>query len=175
MGPAPLAGQDSSTLLSPIPDNAGIALHSKARQNHNAGHSARCPREGCRLLRCSLPLLSTFANMTTAQVVLPPLETSILSVRNALALAALWLAYHVLKALYNISPLHPLHNIPGPKLAAATYLPEFYYDVIKYGCYTKEISKMHEKHGTPNSSSQSSVWSLISCPYNRSYRSHQSS
>ncbi|KAL1609360.1 hypothetical protein SLS59_001726 [Nothophoma quercina] len=85
--------------------------------------------------------------MTTAQVVLPPLETSILSVRNALALAALWLAYHVLKALYNISPLHPLHNIPGPKLAAATYLPEFYYDVIKYGCYTKEISKMHEKHG----------------------------
>jgi hypothetical protein len=100
-----------------------------------------------RLLHCSLPFLTTCANMTTVQAVLPPLETSILSIRNVLAFAGLWLVYHVLKAIYNISPLHPLNAIPGPKLAAATYWPEFYYDVVKYGCYTKEISKMHEKYG----------------------------
>lgn len=84
----------------------------------------------------------------TVQPVLPlTLETSILSVRNVLALAGLWLVYELVKALYNVSPLHPLNRIPGPKLAAATYWPEFYYDVVKFGCYTKEIRKMHEKYG----------------------------
>ncbi|KAI1335852.1 cytochrome P450 [Xylariaceae sp. FL0016] len=59
----------------------------------------------------------------------------------------LFLVYQVLKTLYNASPLHPLHKIPGPKLAAATYLPEFYHDVILDGRYTHEIKRMHEKYG----------------------------
>jgi hypothetical protein len=63
------------------------------------------------------------------------------------ALVALWLLVKAVQALYNLSPLHPLSRIPGPKLAAATYLPEFYYDVWKFGGYTKEISKLHEKYG----------------------------
>ncbi|KAF5650622.1 cytochrome P450 monooxygenase oxidoreductase [Fusarium sp. NRRL 52700] len=58
-----------------------------------------------------------------------------------------WLAFKILQALYNISPLHPLSKIPGPKLAAATYLPEFYYDVILVGRYTHAIKQMHEKYG----------------------------
>ncbi|KAF2438309.1 cytochrome P450 [Karstenula rhodostoma CBS 690.94] len=62
-------------------------------------------------------------------------------------LVGVWLLYQLLKALYNVSPLHPLSHFPGPKLAAATYLPEFYYDVVKFGCYTKEIGAMHEKYG----------------------------
>lgn len=90
--------------------------------------------------------------MTTAQAVLPPLETSIISVRTVLTIAVLWVVYHVLKAVYNVSPLHPLSRIPGPKLAAATYWPEFYHDVIRFGCYTKEIGKMHEKYGERNNS-----------------------
>ncbi|KAJ8111309.1 hypothetical protein OPT61_g6064 [Boeremia exigua] len=85
--------------------------------------------------------------MTMAQAASPPLETSILSFRNVLVLAGVWLAYQVLKAIYNVSPLHPLSHVPGDKLAAATYWPEFYYDVVKFGCYTKEIAKMHEKYG----------------------------
>ncbi|KAF9699924.1 hypothetical protein EKO04_002335 [Ascochyta lentis] len=84
--------------------------------------------------------------MTTVPAV-PPLETSFFSIRNALACAGLWVVYELLKALYNVSPLHPLSCVPGPKLAAATYWLEFYYDVVKFGCYTKEISKMHEKYG----------------------------
>lgn len=64
-----------------------------------------------------------------------------------MSLVVLGLAYHLLKALYNISPLHPLHKIPGPKLAAATYLPEFYHDVVLGGRYTRAIQAMHEKYG----------------------------
>ncbi|EUC47550.1 hypothetical protein COCMIDRAFT_89773 [Bipolaris oryzae ATCC 44560] len=62
-------------------------------------------------------------------------------------LVGLWLLLKTIQALYNISPLHPLSHIPGPRLAAATYLPEFYYDVIKFGCYTKEIARMHKVYG----------------------------
>lgn len=60
---------------------------------------------------------------------------------------ACWLVFQFLKALYNVSPLHPLYAIPGPKLAAATYLPEFYWDVIKFGRYTRKIKEMHVVYG----------------------------
>lgn len=64
-----------------------------------------------------------------------------------LACFVAWPVYHLLRALYNISPLHPLSKIPGPRLAAATYLPEFYHDVILNGRYTHAIKKMHEEYG----------------------------
>lgn len=66
---------------------------------------------------------------------------------NSFRTAALvWTFYRLCKAAYNIF-LHPLRSIPGPKLAAASYLPEFYYDVICVGRYTAEIRKMHEIYG----------------------------
>ncbi|KAK4075534.1 cytochrome P450 [Purpureocillium lilacinum] len=64
-----------------------------------------------------------------------------------LVLAATWIAYQLLRGVYNISPLHPLYRIPGPKLAAATYWPEFYHDVILFGRYSGQIRSMHEKYG----------------------------
>lgn len=63
---------------------------------------------------------------------------------------ACFLGYRLLVILYNISPLHPLSKIPGPKLAAASYLPEFYYDVICVGKYTTKIRELHEKYGETN-------------------------
>ncbi|KAK8029629.1 hypothetical protein PG993_010920 [Apiospora rasikravindrae] len=57
------------------------------------------------------------------------------------------LAYQLVFAVWNVSPFHPLSHIPGSRLAAATYLPEFYHDTIKYGRYTQQIRKMHEKYG----------------------------
>ncbi|KAK8137099.1 cytochrome P450 [Apiospora sp. TS-2023a] len=57
------------------------------------------------------------------------------------------LAYQLIIAVWNISPFHPLSHIPGPRFAAATYLPEFYYDTIKYGRYTHQIKMMHQKYG----------------------------
>ncbi|KAK8875095.1 trichodiene oxygenase [Apiospora arundinis] len=65
----------------------------------------------------------------------------------ALILVGGGLTYQVILAVWNLSPFHPLSHIPGPRLAAATYLPEFYYDTIKYGRYTQQIKKMHEKYG----------------------------
>lgn len=51
------------------------------------------------------------------------------------------------RAVYNVSSLHPLSHIPGPRLNAMTYLPEFYHDTIRFGKYTDEIQKMHAKYG----------------------------
>lgn len=36
--------------------------------------------------------------------------------------------YRIALALYNISPFHPLAKFPGPKIAAASYVYEAYYD-----------------------------------------------
>jgi hypothetical protein len=85
--------------------------------------------------------------MTTAQAMPLTADASILSTRNILALVGVWITYKLLQALYNVSPLHPLGSIPGPKLAAATYWPEFYHDVIRFGCYSKEIQKLHNIYG----------------------------
>lgn len=57
------------------------------------------------------------------------------------------LAYHVLLAVYRLSPLHPLHKFPGPRLAAASYLYEVWFDLIKGGQYTFEIKRLHDIHG----------------------------
>lgn len=61
-------------------------------------------------------------------------------------LAGTWVIYQFIKLAYNLF-LHPLSHIPGPKLAAATYFPEFYYDVVRSGRYTKRIRQMHEQYG----------------------------
>lgn len=78
---------------------------------------------------------------------LPEPVAALLTSRNALLLLGAWLAYQVLRAAWNLSPLHPLSRIPGPRLAAATYLPEFYYDTVKFGRYTQQIRKMHDRYG----------------------------
>lgn len=71
-----------------------------------------------------------------------------LSVGQAILLAGIaWAAFKTLQALYYISPLHPLSNVPGPKLAAATYWPEFYHDVVLGGRYTHAIKRMHDQYG----------------------------
>lgn len=44
---------------------------------------------------------------------------------------------------------HPLRNVPGPKLAAATGWYEFYYDVICNGDYSHKYQELHEKYGEP--------------------------
>ncbi|KAK2044830.1 trichodiene oxygenase [Colletotrichum somersetense] len=79
-----------------------------------------------------------------AEVVAP---VSILSWRAVGALIIAWIAYHFVLALYNISPFHPLSKIPGPKLAGASYLYEFWFDFVKKGRYTLEIRRLHEVYG----------------------------
>ena len=44
--------------------------------------------------------------------------------------------------------LSPVARFPGPKLAALTFLYEFYYDVWQEGQYTWKIRDLHDKYGT---------------------------
>ncbi|KAJ5312793.1 hypothetical protein N7508_003623 [Penicillium antarcticum] len=56
------------------------------------------------------------------------------------------LGFFALRTIYNLY-FHPLSKFPGPKIAAATFLYEFYYDVIKSGMYLWEIERMHKEYG----------------------------
>ena len=42
---------------------------------------------------------------------------------------------------------YPLADIPGPRLAALTYLYETYYDVVRPGLYDFKIKELHEQYG----------------------------
>lgn len=42
---------------------------------------------------------------------------------------------------------HPLRRFPGPKLAAATRIYEFYYNVIYTGRYIWKIEALHRQYG----------------------------
>lgn len=59
-------------------------------------------------------------------------------------IAFLYVAGVIVYRLY----FSPLAKFPGPKLAAATLLYEFYYDVICRGQYTFKIKELHEKYGS---------------------------
>ncbi|KAJ5238402.1 hypothetical protein N7468_003021 [Penicillium chermesinum] len=54
--------------------------------------------------------------------------------------------YHSLKTIYRLW-FHPLSKFPGPKLAAATSVYEFYYSVIQDGMFPWKIKEMHEIYG----------------------------
>lgn len=54
--------------------------------------------------------------------------------------------YATAVAFYRLK-LHPLANFPGPKLASASYIYEFWFDVILRGRYTREILRLHEVYG----------------------------
>jgi hypothetical protein len=73
--------------------------------------------------------------------------TAMMTLSTFLRFLGLWVLYHVARALYNISPMHPLSHIPGPKVAAMTLLYEFWYDMVLGGTYTQVIKKMHETYG----------------------------
>lgn len=75
----------------------------------------------------------------------------LVSLKSAATLVGIWVIYRIFVALYNISPLHPLSRFPGPKIAAASYVYEAYYDWWRVGRYGKVIREMHEQYGTSNS------------------------
>ncbi|OCK93440.1 cytochrome P450 [Cenococcum geophilum 1.58] len=78
-----------------------------------------------------------------------------LSAHQLLALlSAALLGFVVAKAIYRLF-FHPLANVPGPRLAAATWLYEVYYDLVQGGQFVFQLRRLHEKYGpivriTPN-------------------------
>lgn len=63
-------------------------------------------------------------------------------------LAAVYLSYIIFWRLY----LSPISKFPGPKLAAATWLYEMYYDIYKDGQYHFKLQDLHKKYGNAISS-----------------------
>lgn len=57
-----------------------------------------------------------------------------------------FILYLVGLAVYRLY-LSPIAKFPKPNLAAATYLYEGYYDVVKRGKYTFKIRDLHAEHG----------------------------
>lgn len=54
--------------------------------------------------------------------------------------------YFIILVLHRLF-LSSIAHIPGPKLAAATYWYEFYYDIILGGQYIWKVKEMHERYG----------------------------
>jgi hypothetical protein len=71
-------------------------------------------------------------------------EMNLLIIRAGLA--AVVITYYCFKVIYSLY-FHPLAKFPGSWWATASYLPEFYYDVVKGGRYFAAIVEMYEQYG----------------------------
>lgn len=58
----------------------------------------------------------------------------------------LWFVYAAILVMYRFY-YHPLSHIPGPPLAIATYLYEWYYDLYLHGQYTFRLKSLHGRYG----------------------------
>ena len=77
-----------------------------------------------------------------------PRHVEQLSLRSMIPLLVVCLlVFPVLLAIYRNS-VHPLAKYPGPKLAAASYWYEYYYDVTMKGRYIWKIMDLHEQYGS---------------------------
>lgn len=63
-----------------------------------------------------------------------------------IASLVIYFLYFIVLLVYRLY-LSPIAKFPGPKLAAATYLFEGYYDVVQRGKYTFKIRDLHAKYG----------------------------
>ncbi|EON69687.1 hypothetical protein W97_08947 [Coniosporium apollinis CBS 100218] len=63
-----------------------------------------------------------------------------------LAAGVCLLSYMLLVLFYRLH-LSPLAAYPGPKLAAATHLCEFYYDVVRRGQFVFKLREWHSRYG----------------------------
>ncbi|KAK4118275.1 cytochrome P450 [Parathielavia appendiculata] len=91
---------------------------------------------------CFRPLL-----LKATGTVIMLLETSDIFTLKALAvLVGAYFVYGLALAIYRLY-LSPLSKFPGPKLAAATFWYEFYYDVWLGGKYIFHINQLHQKYG----------------------------
>lgn len=61
-------------------------------------------------------------------------------------LLAIWSLYLITLGICRLY-LSPIAHIPGPRLAALTWLYEFYYDIVLGGQYTFQIVRLHERYG----------------------------
>jgi hypothetical protein len=71
---------------------------------------------------------------------------SLLTVPLGAAAGLILFTYFLARTVYRLY-FHPLANIPGPKIAAATGLYEIWHDAIRGGQYSFVIRSMHDRYG----------------------------
>jgi hypothetical protein len=116
---------------------------------------SRAAKEGARGLRlervlskrqiCALQLLdldAATADQTMAILVVFDKLLQLLPWLVPLSIAGV-----VTTVLYRLY-FHPLAKVPGPRLAAATWLYEIYFDLFLGGKFDFEIGRLHEIYGT---------------------------
>ncbi|KAK1758505.1 cytochrome P450 CYP542B3 [Echria macrotheca] len=89
-------------------------------------------------------------NTTTPTTLLPPwlLPSSLSSLPlTTPALILTLLVLYISSLAVNRLFLSPLSSVPGPRLAALTWLYEFYYDIILGGQYVFKTIDLHKKYG----------------------------
>lgn len=82
------------------------------------------------------------------------------------------LVYVIASAVQNVAYnlfRHPLKHIPGPNLAAATFLYQTYFSLVGGSRYYVQIGKLHEKYGQPKRAERS-IDLLILCSSDRTCR-----
>ncbi|KAF5673736.1 trichodiene oxygenase [Fusarium denticulatum] len=82
--------------------------------------------------------------MSSIKLIIP--REALFSTGFLLAPLGAFMFYWLCLVFYRLF-LHPLRNVPGPKIAAATSWYEFYQDVILDGNYIKDYPRVHEKYG----------------------------
>lgn len=61
-------------------------------------------------------------------------------------LVVAFLLHRLCKIFYNLY-LHPLAKFPGPKIAAASHIYEFYWSIVRDGEFVWQIERLHKKYG----------------------------
>lgn len=75
-----------------------------------------------------------------------PLISAIFS-HPILAIIGVYTLIKILIVCYRISPFHPLAQVPGPKLAAATRWYKTYWELWQAGQMTAQLHRLHEIYG----------------------------
>ncbi|MCJ1432263.1 hypothetical protein MMC27_001619 [Xylographa pallens] len=73
-------------------------------------------------------------------------NSDILSSHKLSVLVVSFLVYLIYEVVYRLY-FSPISRFPGPRLAAASFWYEFYYDIVLGGRYTWKIAELHEKYG----------------------------
>jgi hypothetical protein len=76
----------------------------------------------------------------------PSYQLVALAKYSVVCLAAFFISRVVFIAVYRLY-FHPLAKVPGPKLAAITWLYEIYFDLYLGGQFVFEIGRLHETYG----------------------------
>ena len=69
-----------------------------------------------------------------------------LSTHKVSVLVVSFIVYLIYEVVYRLY-MSPISEFPGPRLAAASFWYEFYYDIVLGGKYTWKIAELHEKYG----------------------------